>query len=157
MSAKPEVIITTDGSSLGNPGPGGYAAILEWRDKQKFVTGGFSRTTNNRMEIMAVLFGLAALKKPARVTIRTDSQYVARAITEGWLNKWQKNGWRTAGKKPVKNRDLWEALARELEKHEVQFEWIRGHSGDERNEKCDEMARAEAAADNLPEDTGYQE
>ncbi len=157
MKTMAQVVLTTDGSSLGNPGPGGYAAILEYKDKQKILTGGFSRTTNNRMEIMAVLAGLKALKKPTLLTIRTDSQYVARAISEGWLKKWQKNGWRTAGKKPVKNRDLWEDLSRELDKHEVEFKWVRGHSGDERNEKCDDLARAEAGRDDLPPDAGYEQ
>lgn len=157
MKKREQVVLTTDGSSLGNPGPGGYAAILECKDKEKIITGGFSRTTNNRMEIMAVLAGLKALKKPVSLTIRTDSQYVSRAISEAWLKKWQENGWRTAGKKPVKNRDLWEELARELAKHEVKFKWVRGHAGDERNEKCDDLARSEAGREDLPPDTGYEQ
>ena len=155
-NASRTVEIYTDGACSGNPGPGGFGTVLRSGEHVREICGYSPQTTNNRMEIMAVLTGLKALKKPVSLTIRTDSQYVARAIIEGWLQKWQKNGWRTAGKKPVKNRDLWEDLARELARHEVQFKWVRGHSGDERNEKCDDLARAEAGRDDLPEDAGYQ-
>ncbi len=155
MKIKPRVVLTTDGSSLGNPGPGGYAALLENGEKQKPIVGGFSVTTNNRMEIMAVIAGLRALDTPSQVDIRTDSQYVANAINKGWLKNWEKNGWRTASKKPVKNQDLWIGLKREMEKHDIRFEWVKGHAGDERNEKCDALAKEEASKSDLPPDPAY--
>jgi len=146
-SDKPEVVdIYTDGACLGNPGPGGYAAILKWGDLEKEISFGMDDTTNNRMELMAVLEGLKALKYPCRVRIHTDSQYIARAINEKWLEKWQKNGWKTTQKTDVKNRDLWEELARLLQAHQVEFNWVRGHSGHEYNERCDELARQAAQA-----------
>ena len=155
MTSKYYVQLTTDGSSLGNPGPGGYAAILECGENRKTISAGFNRTTNNRMEIMAVIAGLKALKRPESVLVRTDSQYVANAVTKGWLKKWQKNGWQTASKKPVKNKDLWEIFAQETGRHDIKFEWVKGHAGDERNEQCDQLAKAEASRSNLPPDTGY--
>ncbi len=144
---KPGLVdIYTDGACLGNPGPGGYAAILKWGDLEKEISRGASETTNNRMELMAVLEGLKTLKYPCRVRIHTDSQYIARAINEKWLEKWQRNGWKTAQKKDVKNRDLWEELAGLLQTHKVEFKWVRGHSGHEYNERCDQLARQAAQA-----------
>ncbi|EFI35606.1 ribonuclease H [Desulfonatronospira thiodismutans ASO3-1] len=140
------VDIYTDGACLGNPGPGGYAAILKWGDLEKEISQGTPGTTNNRMELMAVLEGLKALKYPCRVRIHTDSQYIARAINEKWLEKWQRNGWKTAQKEDVKNRDLWEELAALLQEHKVEFKWVRGHSGHEYNERCDSLARQAAQA-----------
>jgi len=140
------VDIYTDGACLGNPGPGGYAAILKWGDLEKEIFLGIEETTNNRMELMAVLEGLKALKYPCRVRIHTDSQYIARAINEKWLEKWQRNGWKTAQKTDVKNRDLWEELARLIQIHQVEFKWLRGHSGHEFNERCDKLARQAAQA-----------
>ncbi|WP_291318453.1 ribonuclease HI [Desulfonatronospira sp.] len=140
------VDIYTDGACLGNPGPGGYAAILSWGDLEKEIAQGSPHTTNNRMELMAVLEGLRALKYPCRVRIHTDSQYIARAINEKWLDKWQRNGWQTAQKEDVKNRDLWEELAALLKEHQVEFKWVRGHSGHDYNERCDQLARQAARA-----------
>ncbi len=134
------VDIYTDGACLGNPGPGGYAAILKWGDLEKEIVEGHTQTTNNRMELMAVLAGLKALKYPCRARVHTDSQYISRAINEGWIDKWKTNGWQTAQKAAVKNQDLWEELLRLMEVHEVQFVWIRGHSGHEFNERCDRLA-----------------
>jgi len=143
--AQPAVVdIYTDGACLGNPGPGGYAAILRWGDLEKEIVDGLAQTTNNRMELMAVLAGLKALKYPCRVRIHTDSQYISRAINEGWIDKWKKNGWQTAQKAGVKNKDLWEELIRLMEIHKVQFVWIRGHSGHKYNERCDSLARKAA-------------
>jgi ribonuclease HI len=136
-----EVRLYTDGACSGNPGPGGWAYILHhpatdtWRE----VAGGSIRTTNNRMELRAVLNGLAAVKRPCRVTVFTDSQYVANGARE-WLAAWKVRGWRTAGKKPVKNADLWRALDKLLAKHEVTFQYVRAHSGHRLNEACDRMA-----------------
>ncbi len=140
------VDIYTDGACLGNPGPGGYAAILSWGELEKEIAQGNPQTTNNRMELMAVLEGLKALKYPCRVRIHTDSQYIARAINEKWLDKWQRNGWKTSQKEDVKNRDLWEELAALLQTHQVEFKWVRGHSGHEYNERCDQLARQAAQA-----------
>ena len=151
------VEIHADGSCLGNPGPGGWAAVLRFGEHRKELCGGFARTTNNRMEITAVLEGLRALSRPCRVTLYTDSQYVAKAITDRWVSNWQTNGWKTAGKKPVKNRDLWMELAELLQIHKVDFRWLKGHAGNLENERCDELARTAAQQDNLPPDTGFVE
>ncbi len=150
--------IFTDGSCLGNPGPGGWAAIvrLVGGDYEKEFSGGYAKTTNNRMEIMAVIEGLRALKYACKVEIFSDSQYVCNAIKKGWLKSWQKNNWRKADKKPVKNRDLWEELDKLLVAHSVTFHWVRGHQGHVENERCDVLAKAEAAKDNLPADMGLE-
>ncbi len=152
------VHIFTDGSCLGNPGPGGWAAILRLvgEDYEKEFSGGYAKTTNNRMEIMAVIEGLQALKFKCKVDIFSDSQYVCNAIEKKWLISWKKNNWRKSDKKPVKNQDLWQILSDELAKHQASFHWIRGHQGHTENERCDELARTEAAKNNLPEDTGFK-
>ncbi|MGE4470935.1 MAG: ribonuclease HI [Desulfovibrio sp.] len=147
-----EVTIYTDGSCLGNPGPGGWAAVLLCADQRKELAGGFARTTNNRMELRAVIEALTALTRPCNVTLHTDSQYVRNALTKGWLQGWKKNGWKTAAKKPVKNQDLWRALMPLVEKHQVDFRWVRGHAGDPENERCDVLARTEAGRPDLPPD-----
>jgi ribonuclease HI len=143
----------TDGACRSNPGgPGGYAAILVARRAdgsiadESHVSGGEAETTNNRMELMAVVAGLRALTAPARVCIYTDSSYVMNASTQGWLERWQGNGWRTAGKKPVKNRELWERLLTEVARHEVEWVKVAGHTGVELNERADELACAERDA-----------
>ncbi len=153
------VIIHTDGSCLGNPGPGGYAAILRQtgKDYEKSIGGGFARTTNNRMEITAVIEALSSLNFPCRVDLYSDSQYVINAIEKRWLVSWLKKGWINSKKEPVKNRDLWEKLLPLLERHEVKFHWVRGHQGHAENEKCDQMAREWAARPGLPEDIGLGE
>ena len=139
----PVVEVFTDGACLGNPGPGGWAALLRWRDTEKLLAGGESATTNNRMELMAAIRALEALKRECDVLLTTDSQYVRQGV-EQWLARWRANGWRTAGKQPVKNQDLWERLAAAAERHRVRWAWVRGHSGHPENERVDRAARAEA-------------
>ena len=151
------VIIHTDGSCLGNPGSGGWAAVLRYGEHRREIAGGFAPTTNNRMEIMAVLYALELLKEPCEVELYTDSQYVAKAIKDKWLDGWMARGWVTSAKKPVKNRDLWERMAELLKRHKVSFHWLKGHAGHEENERCDELARTEAARHDLPADPGFPE
>jgi len=134
------VHIWTDGACSGNPGPGGWGALLRYGDNEKELYGGEADTTNNRMELTAAIEALNALKKPCKVELTTDSQYVKGGMT-GWIFGWKKNGWKTAAKKPVKNDDLWKALDEAVSKHEVTWHWIKGHAGHEENEKADELAR----------------
>lgn len=146
------VQLFTDGACLGNPGPGGWAALLRLGSREREVSGGEAHTTNNRMELFAVISGLEALRKPCKVEVTTDSQYVMRGVTE-WMPRWIARGWRTAGGDPVKNRDLWERLAEALKPHQVEWHWVRGHAGHAENERVDELARnaAERARDHLGE------
>lgn len=137
---KPIVQIYTDGSCLGNPGPGGYAAVLIFNDKEKEIVGGEKQTTNNRMELTALIKALEALKKPCAVNICTDSKYVMDGITS-WLPKWKRNGFKTAAKKDVLNKDLWERLDKALAKHTYKFNWVKGHSGHTFNERVDALAQ----------------
>ncbi|MBQ4483247.1 MAG: ribonuclease HI [Lachnospiraceae bacterium] len=144
-----EVWLFSDGSSRGNPGPGGYGTILRFTDSkgvvhEKEYSGGESETTNNRMELMGVIRGFEELKKPCRVHVVTDSQYVAKAFNEGWLSKWVSNGWKGSDKKPVKNIGLWQRLQAAMEGHEYEFEWVKGHAGHPENERCDRLATMEA-------------
>ena len=142
------VEIFTDGACSGNPGPGGWGAVLRYGDKEKHIYGGEKETTNNRMELMAAIEGLAILKRPCKVKLTTDSQYVRKGITE-WLAGWKRKNWMTASKKPVKNVDLWKRLEAEAAKHDVEWRWVKGHSGHPDNEMADELARKgakEAAA-----------
>ena len=134
------VIIHTDGACSGNPGPGGWSAILESNGKTKELFGGVPDTTNNRMELTAAIEGLRALKAPCLVEIHTDSEYLRNGITK-WIHGWRKNGWKTADRKPVKNADLWQALGELIAKHQVSWHWVRGHSGHDLNERADELAR----------------
>lgn len=134
------VDIYTDGACRGNPGRGGWGAILVYEGREKELSGGESETTNNRMELSAVIAALSALKEPCRVTLTTDSQYVVNAIDKGWLDSWQKNGWRKSNKGSVLNVDLWKKLLALLEKHQVSFVWVRGHNGHPYNERCDRLA-----------------
>ncbi len=134
------VEIFTDGSCSGNPGPGGWGVILRWRGREKELFGGAAETTNNRMELMAAIRGLEALKSGSRAALYTDSQYVQKGITE-WIDKWKRNGWRTAARKPVKNEDLWRRLDGALGGHHVDWHWIKGHAGHPENERADELAR----------------
>jgi ribonuclease HI len=131
--------VFTDGACKGNPGPGGWGAVLRYGEHEKELSGGETRTTNNRMELMAVIQALEALKRPARVCVTTDSQYVKRGITE-WMPKWKRNGWMTAERKPVKNKDLWERLDRALSAHEMEWAWVKGHAGHPENERADALA-----------------
>jgi len=133
------VEIYTDGACRGNPGPGGWGAILRTGSAEKELYGGEQDTTNNRMELTAAIQALEALKRPCRVDLHTDSQYVRLGITE-WLENWKLKGWKTAGRKPVKNRDLWQELDRQAARHQVRWHWVKGHSGDPGNERADELA-----------------
>ena len=141
--ARKNVDIHTDGACLGNPGPGGWAALLRWRGIERELAGGEADTTNNRMELMAAIAALEALKEACDATLHTDSQYVRQGITE-WMPNWIRRGWKTAGGDPVKNRDLWERLHAANAKHKVDWRWVKGHAGDPDNERVDELARAEA-------------
>ncbi len=138
------VEIFTDGACSGNPGPGGWGAILRFRGEQKELAGGERATTNNRMELMAAIAALEALKRPSRVEITTDSTYVKDGITR-WIHGWKKNGWKTSAKKPVKNQDLWQRLDQALAAHQVEWHWVRGHVGHPENERADALARQAAA------------
>ena len=149
------VTIYTDGSCLGNPGPGGWGALLIHGENRKELSQGYRRTTNNRMELLAVISALEALKRPCSATIFTDSKYVKDAIVKKWLDGWIKRGWMTAAKKPVKNPDLWKRLAKLLPEHRVEFRWVAGHSGQPENERCDELARKAASGPDKLEDSGY--
>jgi ribonuclease HI len=151
----PPVTIYSDGACLGNPGRGGYGTILVFGDTRKELSAGFRRTTNNRMELLGAIVGLEALTRPCRVQLWSDSQYVVHALDKGWLESWQQKGWRTAGRQPVKNRDLWERLLRALGEHEVTWHWVRGHSGHPENERCDELAVAAANGPELADDAGF--
>ncbi|MBQ3884956.1 MAG: ribonuclease HI [Ruminococcus sp.] len=134
------VEIFTDGACSGNPGPGGYGVVLRYGTKEKELSGGDSSTTNNRMELLGVITGLAALKEPCHVTLTTDSKYVVDSITKGWVYNWKKNNWIKSDKKPALNVDLWEQLLPLLEKHKVTFNWVKGHAGHPENERCDRLA-----------------
>ncbi len=149
-----QVVIFTDGSCLGNPGPGGYGAILRYKDIEKEFSAGYYLTTNNRMELMAAIVALEALKGPCEVVLSTDSQYVRQGITQ-WIHNWKKRGWRTADKKPVKNVDLWQRLDTAIQGHQLRWDWVKGHAGHPENERCDVLAKA-AATHPAFEDTGYQ-
>lgn len=135
-----EVTIWTDGACSGNPGPGGWGALMIWNDHKRELKGGAHDTTNNRMELTAAAEALEALKRPAKVDLYTDSQYVRGGITE-WLAKWKRNGWRTADGKRVKNEDLWRRLDTARERHQVKWHWVRGHAGTDGNERADQLAR----------------
>ncbi|HVY03319.1 MAG TPA: ribonuclease HI [Caulobacterales bacterium] len=135
------VDIWTDGACSGNPGPGGWGAILIYKDSEKLLSGGEPATTNNRMELMGAISALEALKRPAKVRLHTDSQYVKNGIT-AWLKNWKRRGWKTADNKPVANADLWKRLEAAEAPHEVEWRWVRGHDGDENNERADALARA---------------
>ena len=134
------VEIFTDGACSGNPGPGGYGVVLRYGTREKELSGGDSSTTNNRMELLGVITGLAALKEPCQVTLTTDSKYVVDSITKGWVYNWKKNNWIKSDKKPALNVDLWEQLLPLLEKHKVTFNWVKGHAGHPENERCDRLA-----------------
>lgn len=149
--ARKKVEIHTDGACLGNPGPGGWAALLRAGHHERELSGGEAQTTNNRMELMAAIAGLEALKRPCSVELTTDSQYVKRGVEE-WMARWRANGWRTSDRQPVKNRDLWERLAAALASHRVRWHWVKGHAGHDDNERVDALARAAAQACAAAED-----
>jgi ribonuclease HI len=134
------VTIHTDGACSGNPGPGGWGAILQWGDHTREIKGGEPHTTNNRMELMAAIMALETLKRPCVVDLHTDSQYLRQGITD-WIQGWKRNGWRTGDRKPVKNLDLWQRLDAAVQRHTVHWHWVRGHAGHDLNERADELAR----------------
>ena len=137
----PDVVeLFTDGACSGNPGPGGWGCILRFKGTEKELCGGEAPTTNNRMEMMAVIQGISALKRPCTIAVYTDSQYVQKGITE-WIWGWKKRGWKTADNKPVKNADLWQQLDEEVKKHKISWHWVKGHAGHVENERADELAR----------------
>ncbi|MGZ5822488.1 MAG: ribonuclease HI [Hyphomicrobium sp.] len=140
MTAGKPVVVYTDGACSGNPGPGGWGAILTWGDKCKELSGGEATTTNNRMELMAAISALEALTRPSRVELHTDSVYLKDGITK-WIHGWKKNGWRTADKKPVKNAELWQRLDEAQRVHDIDWRWVKGHAGHAENERADELAR----------------
>ena len=139
------VSVFTDGACSGNPGPGGWGAILRWAGHERELSGGEAHTTNNRMELLAAISALETLKRPCSVDMHTDSQYLRQGITS-WIKGWKRNGWRTADKKPVKNADLWQRLDTAVASHQVRWHWVRGHAGHPENERADELARNAIAA-----------
>jgi ribonuclease HI len=139
------VEIWTDGACSGNPGPGGWGAVLRWAGHERELSGGEALTTNNRMELTAAIEALAALKRPSRVRLHTDSMYLRDGIT-AWIERWRRNGWRTADRRPVKNADLWARLDAQIGRHRVEWLWVRGHAGNDGNERADKLARQAIAA-----------
>ena len=135
----------TDGACLGNPGPGGWAAILQWGEHESVLKGGLANSTNNQMELMAVIMGLEALNRPVSITVVSDSKYVLNGI-QNWLEGWKRNGWKNAKKQPVANQELWQRLDAATQLHRIDWKWIKGHAGHPLNERCDDLARAEAQA-----------
>ena len=143
MKGMKHIELFCDGACSGNPGPGGWGTILRYGGRERELAGGAALTTNNRMELTALIEGLAALKEPCKVTVTTDSKYVADGITKGWARAWQRNGWVKSDKKPALNPDLWEALLAQLDHHNVTVNWVRGHNGHPENERCDKLAVAQ--------------
>jgi ribonuclease HI len=155
--SKGRIIIYSDGGSLNNPGPGGYGVVIIENGKRFEMSGGFRLTTNNRMELSGAIKGLSRFENPVKVLLRTDSQYVVKGIMQGWARKWRKNGWMRSRNEPAENYDLWKILLELTEKHDVIFEWVKGHAGHEENERCDELARAASSRRNQPADVNYEE
>ncbi len=147
--------VYTDGACSGNPGSGGYGIVMIYGAYRKEISKGYKRTTNNRMELLAVITALEALKEPCAVTLYSDSKYVTDSITKGWVYSWQKNGWIKSDKKKALNVDLWERLLPLLKRHKVNFIWVKGHADNVENERCDSLAVAAASGDDLSEDEGY--
>jgi ribonuclease HI len=157
MKPPTDVIIYTDGACIGNPGPGGYGVVLLCEGRRKELAAGYRLTTNNRMEIMAAIAGLQVLKYPCKVTVYTDSQYLADTIMKGWAIRWRANGWKRNKKEYAVNVDLWKELLRLCELHTVAFAWVKGHAGDTENERCDRLSVGAAKASNLLVDEGYEQ
>jgi ribonuclease HI len=153
---KEKVIIYTDGGCKNNPGPGGYGVVMIYGAKRKELSGGFRETTNNRMELTACIEGLKALKYPCPVKLYSDSQYVVNGIQKGWAKRWRAKKWMRNQKEPAENYDLWGLLLELCEKHEVEFEWVRGHAGNKENEMCDQLANQAIAGENLAQDEAYE-
>jgi ribonuclease HI len=155
-TARKSIALFTDGACSGNPGPGGYAVILRYGQHQRELSGGFRRTTNNRMELTAAIRGLEALKEPCVVTLFSDSQYVINGIAKGWARGWRAKAWRRQGGKTVPNWELWDRLLDLCDHHRVTLRWVEGHAGHTENERCDELAVLAAAGQDLPADPGYE-
>jgi len=151
-----KVTIYTDGACKNNPGPGGYGVVLQYGESSKELSAGYRLTTNNRMEILAAIIGLEALKEPCEVRLISDSQYIVNAIEKGWARRWQANGWMRNNKEKAVNPDLWERLLALCKIHKVKFEWVRGHAGHPENERCDELATSAATNQNLAKDEVYE-
>ncbi len=150
------VEIFTDGACKGNPGPGGYGVVLVSGARTRKLSGGFRKTTNNRMELLAAIEGLRALTQPCSVVLTSDSKYVVNAMVKGWAKRWRSNGWKLSPSKPAKNPDLWSDLLDLCEKHTVRFEWVKGHSEHPQNERCDALAVAASNGKNLPADFAFE-
>ena len=155
MTSKKHVTIYTDGSCTGNPGPGGYGVVLIYGKYRRELSGGYRRTTNNRMELMGAIKGLEVLKQTCLVTVHSDSQYVVEGIEKGWAKRWKENAWMRNKREQAVNPDLWGRLLDLCEKHEVEFRWVRGHVGNPENERCDQLAVQAARQKDLPLDEGY--
>lgn len=151
-----EVTIYTDGSSLGNPGPGGYGVVLKAGTHRKELSGGFRKTTNNRMELLGVIEGLKSLKQPCKVTLYSDSKYIVDAVNQGWARRWKANHWKRNKREKALNPDLWKTLLDLLDEHQVEFVWVKGHANNAENNRCDRLAVAAASKPNLPPDSGYE-
>jgi ribonuclease HI len=156
VEARP-VVIYTDGACIGNPGPGGYGAVLLSSGQRKELSGGFRRTTNNRMELLAAVTALEALKEPCTVTLYSDSQYLVDNYTNGYVQGWRKRGWKRSNKEPALNSDLWERFLQQCQRHRVRLEWVKGHAGNRENERCDALSNAAALGKNLPADEIYEQ
>lgn len=155
MAQLKRVSIYTDGACIGNPGPGGYGVVLLWNKHRKELSGGFRRTTSNRMELLAAITGLKALNERYRVTLYSDSEYLVKAMKLGWARRWQARGWKRSDTERALNPDLWSELLQLCDGHAVEFVWVRGHAGNAENERCDQLARRAAGQDVLPVDEGY--
>ena len=150
------VEIFTDGACKGNPGPGGYGVVLISGEREKELSGGFQKTTNNRMELLACIEGLRSLKRPSRVVLTSDSKYVVNSMVKGWAKKWRSKGWKLSPSKSAKNTDLWAQLLELSELHTVDFKWVKGHNDHPENERCDELAVAASQRKDLPPDSGFE-
>lgn len=155
MTVLKQLSIFTDGSCLGNPGPGGYGVVMKYKAHTKELADGFLLTTNNRMELLAPIIALEALKVPCKIVLTSDSQYMRQGITQ-WIHGWKKKNWMTSTKQPVKNVDLWKRLDKAAAAHEIDWRWVKGHAGHTENERCDTLARVAAEAKPTQEDLGYQ-
>ena len=156
MATKKQVTIYTDGSCLGNPGPGGYGVVLKFGEHRRELSGAYRRTTNNRMELMGPIKGLESLNQSCGVTLHSDSRYLVDSIEKGWAKRWRKNGWKRNKRDKAINPDLWKILLDLCEKHDVEFRWVRGHAGNPENERCDQLAVQAAQDNSLQLDEGYE-
>ena len=156
MSDSDKITIYTDGACSGNPGPGGYGTVMQFGKHRNELSGGFRKTTNNRMELLAVIKGLQALNRPCQVTVFSDSKYIVDAVNKGWAKRWQANGWKRNKRERALNPDLWATLLKLLDTHQVNLQWIKGHAGNPGNERADALAVAASRSDNLAIDEGYE-